>query len=106
MGEDFGLGEDFIFANATRYWATNSIGSSMRIYAADRDIGKTTASRVPTGVSVFGSGGFGSSQVAEREHNLVGWYEHPTGGHVAALDAPAEFSADLTDLITGTGEDQ
>lgn len=105
--DDFGLGEDFIFANATLYWATNSIGSSMRIYAANRDVVKTTASSVPTGVSVFGSGDFASRQVAERENdNLVAWYEHQTGGHVAALDASEEFIADLTDFMTRTGEDQ
>lgn len=32
------------------------------------------------------------------------FYEHPTGGHVAALDAPAAFVADLADLIHRTGD--
>ena len=49
-------------------------------------------------MSVFGSGDFASAEVAARKNNLVAWYEHPTGGHVAALDAPAEFVADLTRL--------
>lgn len=106
LGEDFGLGEDFIFANATLYWATRSIGSSMRIYAANRGARPTAGSRVPTGVSVFGNGDFASTQVAVRENNLIAWYEHPSGGHVAALDAPKEFVADLTDFINRTGVDQ
>jgi epoxide hydrolase len=104
LGEHYGLGEDFIFANATLYWMTRSVGSSMRIYSANRDIGAATASHVPTGVSVLGSGDFASAQVAARENNLVAWYEHSTGGHVAALDAPVEFVADLTDFIHRTRE--
>lgn len=106
LGPEFGLGQDFIFANATLYWATNSIGSSLRIYAANRDAVTSPSSPVPTGVSVFGSGDFASAQVAQRENNLVAWYEHPTGGHVAALDAPADFVADLTDFIHRMGANQ
>ncbi|MER7004881.1 alpha/beta fold hydrolase [Dactylosporangium sp. NPDC000555] len=106
LGEHFGLGSDFIFANATLYWLTRSVGSSMRIYAANRDVQHAAASRVPTAVSVFGNGDFASSDVASRENNLVAWYEHTTGGHVAALDAPTEFVADLTDFIHRTGADR
>ncbi len=102
-GEAFGLGEDFIFANATFYWATNSVGSSMRIYAAHHDCVDPVVSEVPTAVSVFGSGDFASTGVAERENNLIAWYEHTTGGHVASLDAPTDFVADLTDFTTRIG---
>jgi hypothetical protein len=106
LGEHFGLGEDFIFANATLYWMTRSAGSSMRIYSANRNVEGAAESHVPTGVSVFGSGDFASAAVAARENNLVAWYEHATGGHVAALDAPAEFVEDLTDFVHRTGEGQ
>lgn len=104
LGGHYGLGEDFIFANATLYWVTRSVGSSMRIYSANRDIAAAAASHVPTGVSVFGRGDFASAEVAARNNNLVAWYEHPTGGHVAALDAAAEFVADLSVFIHRTGE--
>jgi epoxide hydrolase len=104
LAEHFGLGADFIFANATLYWMTRSAGSSMRVYSANRDVQGAGVSSVPTGVSVFGSGDFASSAVASRENNLVAWYEHASGGHVAALDAPTEFIADLTDFIHRTGE--
>ena len=103
LGGHFGLGADFIFANATLYWLTRSIGTSMRVYSANRDTPGAPASRVPTGVSVFGTGDFGSNAVAARENTLVAWYEHDSGGHVGALDAPREFVADLTDLIHRTG---
>ncbi len=102
--EHFGLGEDFIFANATLYWMTRSAGSSMRVYSASRDPEAMPASAVPAGVSVFGSGDFTSAQVAARENNLIAWYAHSTRGHVAALDAPVEFVADPTDFIDRTGE--
>lgn len=104
LGEHFGLGEDFIFANATLYWMTRCAGSSMRIYSANRGTEGATGSAVPAGVSVFGNGDFASATVAARENRLVAWYEHSAGGHVAALDAPAEFVADLTDFIHRTGE--
>lgn len=104
LGEDFGLGIDFILANATLYWLTRSAGTSMRIYSANREVRMSTRSTVPTGVSVFGTGDFASRTVSTRENNLVAFYEHPTGGHVAALDAPSEFVADLNDLIHRTGD--
>ncbi|MEV6140116.1 alpha/beta fold hydrolase [Nocardia sp. NPDC051990] len=100
LGAGFGLGEDFIFANATFYWATQSIGSSMRIYADNRAAGNGCPSQVPTAVSVFGAGDFASREVAARENNLLSWYEHPNGGHVAPLDAHTDFIADLSDFIT------
>lgn len=106
LGPDYGLGEDFILANATLYSATNSIGSSMRIYAANRDGTTRSFSPTPTAVSVFGTGDFASRTVAARNNHLVAWYEHRTGGHVAALDAPAEFVADLTDFMSRVGADR
>lgn len=99
LAADYGLGEDFILANATYYWATRSIGSSMRIYVDNRGASSGTASSVPTGVSVFGSGDFASREVSGRDNNLVAWYEHPNGGHIAALDAATDFVADLSDFI-------
>lgn len=100
LGPDFGLGVDFILANATFYWATQTIGSSMRIYADNRLPLSMPPSSVPTGVSVFGAGDFASHRVSARDNNLIAWYEHSVGGHVAALDAESEFTSDLTDFLT------
>jgi len=99
LGADVGLGEDFIFANATLYWATQTIGSSMRIYVDNRDISSGPASDVPTGVSVFGSGDFASREVSARDNSLIAWYEHSGDGHVAALNAETDFIADLSDFF-------
>ncbi len=103
LGPDCGLGEDFIFANATLCWATNSIGSSMRVYAANRDATAGLPSPTATGVSAFGTGDFAAQRVAARENHLVAWYEHQTGGHVAALDAPSEFIAELSNFTNHVG---
>ena len=99
LGSDYGLGEDFIFANATYYWVTGSIGSSMHIYADNRAAPSDRKSYVPTGVSVFGTGDFASRRVAARDNNLVAWYEHSNGGHVASLDSATDFVTDLSDFI-------
>lgn len=105
LGDDFGLGTDFILANATLYWLTASAGSSMRIYSTDAPDLDAAAAGVPTGVSVFGSGDFAARSVSARENNLVAWYSHDGGGHVASLDAAVELIADLTDFINRVGVD-
>ena len=103
LGADFGLGADFIFANATLYQVTNSTATSMRLYATSQPMPPPIFSAVPTAVSVFGRADFASRPVSQRHNNLVGWYEHDTGGHVAALDSPAELINDLTDFMQQIG---
>jgi pimeloyl-ACP methyl ester carboxylesterase len=105
LGDDFGLGTDFILANATLYWLTASAGSSMRIYSMDAPDLDAKAIGVPTAVSVFGHGDFAARPVSARENNLVAWYPHDGGGHVASLDSPAELIDDLTDFINRVGAD-
>lgn len=105
LGPDFGLGLDFIFGNATFYWMTNSIYSSLLTYAVNRDEEISPPSIVPTAVSVFGKADFSSKDVSERNNNIVAWYEHANGGHVASLDAPSEFVSDLADFIVRIGEE-
>ena len=99
LGADFGLGPDFILANATLYWATRATSDSMRIYRDNREIPSAPRASAPTGVSVFGTGDFACRHVSAEMNNLVAWYEHAVGGHVASLDAPESFVADLGDFI-------
>ncbi|WP_169732014.1 alpha/beta fold hydrolase [Glycomyces arizonensis] len=105
LPDRFGLGSDFILANATLYWITGCIGTSMRIYAANRDALDVERSETPTGVSVFGRADFASKTASARHNRLIAWYEHETGGHVAALDAPELLAADLSDFIDRTQGD-
>lgn len=103
LGDDFGLGKDFILADVTLYWLAGSAGSNMRIYSIDPGDLDPVAGGVPTGVSVFGKGDFVARAVCARENNLLPWSQHDTGGHVASLDAAPEFIADLTDFINRVG---
>lgn len=105
LGDDFGLGTDFIVANATLYWLTASAGTSMRIYSMDAPDVDAAAGGVPTAVSVFGHGDFAARSVSSRANNLVAWYSHDSGGHVASLDSPAELVDDLTDFMNRIGAD-
>lgn len=99
LGADFGVGDDFIFANATLYSLTNSVATSMRLYATSRPGTSPAFSHAPTAVSTFGLADFASRAVSERHNNLVGWYEHDTGGHMAPLDAPRELVDDISDFM-------
>ncbi|GMA25613.1 hypothetical protein GCM10025864_33720 [Luteimicrobium album] len=103
LGGDFGIGDDFIFANATLYSLTNSVATSMRLYATTRSAMPPTFSPTATAVSKFGLADFASRTVSERHNNLVAWYEHDTGGHMAALDAPTELVNDLSDFMQQIG---
>ncbi|AKU95736.1 Epoxide hydrolase [Labilithrix luteola] len=103
LHDDFGLGTDFILANATLYWLTGTGGTSMHIYSLPTGYPDTGSANVPTGVSVFRHGDFASRAVSSRENELVAWYEHDTGGHVASLDSPSEFLSDLTHFIDLVG---
>lgn len=94
----FGLGTDFILANATLYWVTGCIGTSMRVYT-DQAASTPQRSDTRTGVSVFGRGDFASRTASSRHNHLISWNEHRAGGHVAALDAPELLAADLADFI-------
>jgi pimeloyl-ACP methyl ester carboxylesterase len=105
LGDDFGLGTDFILANATLHWLTASAGSSMRIYSMDAPDLDAAAAGVPTAASVFAHGDFAARSVSSRENNLVAWYPHDGGGHVASLDSPTELIDDLTDFIDRIGVD-
>lgn len=103
FGTDYGIGDDFIFANATLYWLTNSAATSMRLYATSRLSSPPEFSSVPTAVSKFSMADFASRTVSQRHNNIVGWYEHDTGGHMAALDSPTELVNDLIDFIQQIG---
>jgi pimeloyl-ACP methyl ester carboxylesterase len=72
------------------YWATGSIGSSMRLYY---DEAHASAARqrvsVATGVAVFPRELLKTPRAwVEQKYNLVHWTLQPRGGHFAALEAP------------------
>jgi pimeloyl-ACP methyl ester carboxylesterase len=95
----FGLGADFVFANATLYALTGCIGTSLRIYTENAGRRFDEPSRTPTAISVFGAADFATEEAASRHHRIVACYEHDSGGHVAALDATELLADDLADFV-------
>lgn len=94
----FGL--DGLCANLTLYWATQTIGSSCRLYAeafADRDAqAPPERGRVPVGVAVFPRDILPAPRAwGERWLNLVHWTEAPRGGHFPAWEQPDLLCADI-----------
>jgi pimeloyl-ACP methyl ester carboxylesterase len=100
---DAHLGRDFLLTLLTIYWATGTIGTSLRDYSDNRrhplDLAPGTRVRVPTAVASF-TGHFVPEGEPPRE-----WFERlydvrrftpmPRGGHFAAVEEPELLAADL-----------
>lgn len=94
----FGL--DGLCANLTLYWATETIGSSVRLYAEasdDEEARKPSEKgNVPVGVIVFPKDILPAPRAwGERWLNLVHWTEAPRGGHFPAWETPDLLADDL-----------
>ncbi|MCP3392367.1 epoxide hydrolase [Bradyrhizobium sp. CCGB12] len=105
-------GLDALCANLTLYWATGTIGSSMRLYAesfSDPE-GRIPPERgtVPVGVTVFPKDILPAPRSwGERWFNIVHWSEAASGGHFGAWDEPEQFVHDIRTfadrVLGGTG---
>ena len=82
---------DYVLTNASAYWLTGTIGSSIRRYFAeahdaDRPTEPTTA---PTGVAIFAEDFQSVRRFADRDHaNIVSWNHYDRGSHFSPHDAP------------------
>ena len=82
---------DYVLTNASAYWLTGTIGSSIRRYFAeahggDGPTGPTTA---PTGVAIFAEDFQSVRRFADRDHaNIVSWNHYDRGSHFSPHDAP------------------
>jgi pimeloyl-ACP methyl ester carboxylesterase len=82
---------DYILTNASAYWLTGTVGSSIRRYYDEAHTmqppdGPTTA---PTGVAIFAEDFQSIRKFADRDHaNIVSWNRYPKGSHFAPQDAP------------------
>lgn len=87
-----------LLTNLTIYWATETIGSSMRLYyEAARS---TTASwgcvEVPTAMAMSGADMFPTPREwAERQYRIVRWTDLPRGGHFLEWEEPQLIADDL-----------
>jgi epoxide hydrolase len=93
------IDRDTFFTNITLYWATETVGSSMRIYREEKLAGGNSAlPRIETPVSyaVFPKEVIASPQSwIDQTYNVVQRTEMPKGGHFAALEQPDLLIKDI-----------
>jgi microsomal epoxide hydrolase len=92
--------------NLTAYWVTNTINSSMRLYAEAQlagDFGATrTRVEVPTGIAIFPKEMFRYPRSwLEQAFNVVRYRRMPRGGHFAAMEEPDLFIGDVREFFGG-----
>lgn len=89
---------DAILTDASVYWLTNTVGSSIRRYYEDahatvRAAGATTT---PTGVAIFARDFQSVRRFADRDHaNIVSWNRYEQGSHFATRDATDLLVSDI-----------
>jgi epoxide hydrolase len=81
---------DYILVNASAYWLTNTIGSSIRRYYAEAHAQvPNEPTTTPTGVAIFADDFQSVRRFADRDHaNIVSWNRYDRGSHFAPHDAP------------------
>jgi pimeloyl-ACP methyl ester carboxylesterase len=94
------IARDRLLDNLTVYWVTNTINSSMRLYAEaqqSNDFGALRARvEVPTALAVFPKEMFRYPRSwLDKAFNLVRYTRMPRGGHFAAMEEPDLFVEDL-----------
>src|SRR5205823_5028842 len=95
--------KDEVLANVTTYWLTRSIGSSMRMYAANAAIDPAQLARrveVPSGFALFAGDIVRPPRAwLERSTNLVRLTEPERGGHFAAFEQPELYAHELREFF-------
>jgi epoxide hydrolase len=92
------VGPDYILVNASAYWLTNTIGSSIRRYYAEAHGQErpTEPTTTPTGVAMFAEDFQSIRRFAHRDHsNIVSWNRYDRGSHFAPHDAGDLLLADI-----------
>ncbi len=87
-----------LLTNLTVYWATRTIGSSMRLYYESARSTSAAWGRVtvPTGMAMSGADMFPTPREwAERSYDVVSWTELPRGGHFLEWEAPDLVASDI-----------
>jgi pimeloyl-ACP methyl ester carboxylesterase len=89
---------DDLLTNLTIYWATQTIGSSMRLYY---ETAHSTAAawgrvEVPTGMAMSGADMFPTPREwVERSYNITHWTALPRGGHFLEWEVPDLLADDM-----------
>src|SRR5262249_54953823 len=95
---------DELLTHVSLYWFTETIASSCRMYLESRRaplaFGRAERIAVPCGVLRMAKEEPMPPRVwVERAYNVVRWTEKPVGGHFAAWEEPAAFTADLREFV-------
>ena len=103
---DKSFSRDDLLDNIMIYWVSNTIGSSMSSYYADRRSPSLTPHDYvnrPVGLALFPKepGGIPPRRLAERTLDVVRWTEMPHGSHFAALEEPDRYAADVREFFRG-----
>ena len=96
--------KDELLTNITLYWATNSIGSSVRLYYESQHnpwaLQPGDRITVPCAVALFPVDlSHPPREWAERSYNVQRWTEMPSGGHFAALEEPDLLVEDMREFF-------
>ena len=88
-----------LLTNLTLYWATETIGSSMRLYAESARIPSPNAGKrveVPTAMAMLPKDLVsGPREWHEREYTVVRWTDLPRGGHFGEWEEPELLAEDI-----------
>lgn len=91
-----------LLTNISLYWFTGTINSSLRLYREfNFELGGKSAPtlgrlQVPVGLANYPGEYFRTPKAwAERQFQLIHWFEAERGGHFAALEQPQTFAGDL-----------
>jgi pimeloyl-ACP methyl ester carboxylesterase len=91
--------KDEILTNATLYWLTATIGSSMRMYCANAAIPPAQHTRrveIPSGFSLFPGDIIRPPQAwLESKANVARVTEPPRGGHFPPFEEPELYAEEL-----------
>jgi pimeloyl-ACP methyl ester carboxylesterase len=99
------IDRDVLLANLTLFWATQTIGTSMRDYYDMRWHRPEIVARVrvPTAVALFAnelvSEGTPPREWAERLYDIRRWTPMPHGGHFAPAEQPALLARDIAEFF-------
>ena len=102
--------KDDLLTNVMLYWASKSIGPSMRFYyetlqgmpGTSKELGELGMRfvTVPTAIAVFPSDIFVPPRAwCEQSFNVCRFTAFASGGHFAALERPDEFVSDVTQFF-------
>jgi len=81
---------DYILVNASAYWLTNTVASSIRRYYEDAHAEQhpREPTTTPTGVAIFPDDFQSIRRFADRDHaNIVSWNRYDRGSHFSPHDA-------------------